>query len=334
MTPNELAGNVSSILVLCAYSMTDILALRVTAIAATLLSLCFQYYRPTPLWIPIRWNAVLLAINMTMVTTLYLERQRANHMDPKMEQLFVDGKFQKRGFSRVEFLRLFNLAETVTLPPGHVLIEQGQVKRSLHFLLDGKVRVSKRNDRTGKTTTLATLDRYHFIGEISLLSRMAQDLDSAASANVTVVGSSSSSSNRGGGTASAGATFLKWEFETLEPYLKGDRQVMNALSAYFNHDLTRKLLRDGQIQRADTTSTVKHQHHEELSKQQEQPQADSNSRIENESSKATRGKEESLVVVASNDLAPSTSTSITKSTGRSKREESPSTTSSSNTKQK
>lgn len=209
--------------------MSDILALRVTSICATLLSLCFQYYRATPLWIPIRWNTVLLSINTVMVTMLYLERRRANHMSPELEVLYKEGKFERRGFSRVEFLRLQKLAETVTLPAGHVLVKQGQVKKSLHFIVDGQVRVS-----TNEGEVLAMLDKYHFIGEISLLSRIAQDFDTAASADVTLV---------------KNTTFLKWDFEKLEPYLKSDREVFNALSAYFNYDLTQKLLRDGQIQK-------------------------------------------------------------------------------------
>jgi hypothetical protein len=189
-------------------------------------------------WIPLRWNFLLILVNTVMVTALYLERQRANRMSPEMEQLFADGKFQKRGFSRVEFMRLYNLAETVTLPHGHVLVKQGQVKGFLYFVLDGKVQV---NTKEGEM--LAVLDPYHFIGEISLLSRRAQDFDSAASADVIV-----------GGGDGGGTTFLKWDFDTLELYLKGDREVSNALSAYFNYDLTAKLLRDGQIQKASVTS--------------------------------------------------------------------------------
>ena len=237
MNASELAGNLSSILVLLAYSMSDMLLLRVTAICATLLSLCFQYYRPTPLWIPLRWNTVLLLINTTMVTTLYLERKRANELPPEMETLFHDGKFDKRGFSRVEFLRLIEKAETVILPPNYCIVNEGAKKKALYFLTDGKVRVTKGKENQH----LATLEKHHFIGEISLLSRISQSCDSAASADCTV-------------DKSASATFLKWDFETLEPFLKQDRQVFNALSAYFNYDLTAKLLRDGQIQQASTST--------------------------------------------------------------------------------
>lgn len=232
---SEMAGNFSSILVLAAYTMTDMFALRVVSLAATSLSLVFQYYRKVPLWIPIRWNFVLLFINTTMVTKLYLEKQRAESMTKDMEELYEHGQFSRRGFSRVEFLRLYDLAEVVTLPPNQVMVQEGEAKESLHFLLTGSVKINK----NGKT--VARLGKYKFIGEVSLLGRMVEDFDTGASADVIV-------------DAKAPATFLKWDFNTLIPYLQGDRQVYNALAAYLNHDLTAKLLRDGVIQRATSTS--------------------------------------------------------------------------------
>ena len=197
------------------------LELRITAIIATLLSLSFQYYRKVPLWIPIRWNTVLLLLNGTMVTKLIMEEQRASQMSPELENLYTKGKFQERGFSKVEFLRFYELAETVTLPKGHVLVKEDQAKDSLHFVLEGTVRVQKDHK------TIARLQPYHFIGEISLLSRMASDhqpsskkWDSAATADVIV-------------DEEGPATFLKWEFDDLVPFLEGDREVRNALSAFF-----------------------------------------------------------------------------------------------------
>jgi CRP-like cAMP-binding protein len=225
---SEMAGNFSSILVLGAYTMTDMFSLRVVSLAATSLSLIFQYYRKVPLWIPFRWNFVLLFINATMVTKLHLERQRAESMTADMEELFEKGQFSCRGFSRVEFLRLYDLAEVVTLPPDQVMVREGQAKESLHFLLDGTVRINKR----GKT--VARLGKYKFIGEVSLLGRMVQDINTGASADVIV-------------DCKAPATFLKWDFDKLIPYIQGDREVFNALAAYLNYDLTAKLLRDGVV---------------------------------------------------------------------------------------
>ena len=309
VTPTEMCGNISSILVLCAYSMSDILELRVTAISATLLGLCFQYFRIQPLWIPIRWNLVLLCINTYMVTTLYLERQRANSMPQDMEHIYINGKFQQRGFNKVEFMRLYELAKIVQYPINHVIIQQGNVKNTLHFILDGTVSVSTTSTTTTSSTLTSTsasddsdqsssnnnpviiLDKYHFIGEISLLSRMLSSQEEVeegkdnnnksdgstattsststsdsdddddnglvvASANVTVVSSAGSASvgDEDGAEAETMATFLEWDFDTLVPYLKQDREVFNALSAYFNYDLTNKLLRESNISSTTTTT--------------------------------------------------------------------------------
>ncbi|CAJ1947853.1 unnamed protein product [Cylindrotheca closterium] len=233
---SELAGNLSSFLVLAAYTMTDIFALRLVSLVATSLALVFQYYRKIPLWIPIRWNLVLVLINGAMVTKLHLERQRADSMTPTMQELFEKGHFQQRGFSKVEFLRLYELAQVVKVPPGTVVVKKGQAKHSLQFLIEGSVDVLKNGKK------VAQLEQYKFIGEISLLGRMLlNNMDTGASADVVV-------------RKNKDATFLVWEFDELIPYLQQDRQVWNALASYLNYDLTSKLLRDGMIQRASSAN--------------------------------------------------------------------------------
>ena len=235
MNYSEMLGNLSSVLVVLAYTMTDMLALRTASIGATVFALYFQYYRKIPLWIPIRWNFVLLVLNCVMATNLYLERQRANNMSKDMEDLYEQGHFQERGFSRVEFLKLYEMGEKVTIPPGHVMIKKGEAKQSLHFLLDGHV------DIVDRSKVIARLGKHKFVGEISLLARMMHDFESGASADVVV-------------HESGPATFIKWDFEKLVPYLLEDRLVFNALSTYFNYDLTTKLLNNGMIQKCDKSS--------------------------------------------------------------------------------
>lgn len=246
MNISEFCGNAASILTLTAYTMTDMMELRITAICATILSLTFQYYRAVPLWIPIRWNGVLLILNLTMVSTLYLERRRAQQMSPDLEQLYEKGQFQSRGFSRVEFLRLHDLASTVTLGPSKCLVKEGEAKNALYFLVDGSVHITK---HPHPDKVVAHLQPYHFLGEISLLSRMAASSsqapawESTATANVMV-------------SSQQPAVFLEWKFDRLIPFLQEDRAVRNALSAFINHDLTSKLLRDGQIQKLQRSTSI------------------------------------------------------------------------------
>lgn len=239
MSLSEMAGNLSYVFVMCAYTMTDILSLRLCSISGTLLGILFLYYRKIPMWIPIRWNFLLLFINSFMVARIYLENKRANEMSKDMEALYRHGLFESRGFSKVEFLRFHELASTVTLPPERVIVKKGEPKHSLYFLLSGNVLIKKNGE------TIANLDKHIFIGEVSLLGKMCQGMDTGASADVVV--------------GSRPATFLRWDFDALIPYLKKDREVFNALSAYLNYDLTAKLLgegRDGLTQKATTKMSL------------------------------------------------------------------------------
>mmetsp|Transcript_20193 Transcript_20193/g.26771 ORF Transcript_20193/g.26771 Transcript_20193/m.26771 type:complete len:97 (+) Transcript_20193:2-292(+) len=90
------------------------------------LSMLFQYYRPQPLSIPLRWNSLFLAVNVIMVTQLYLERKEAEEfMGEELEDLFTVGLFEKRGFGRLEFWRLFRMARREELESGFYIKRVG-----------------------------------------------------------------------------------------------------------------------------------------------------------------------------------------------------------------
>ena len=128
---SEVAGHVSFVGVCIAYLNTDILMLRLLSMGSISLSIMFQYYRAIPLWIPIRWNTLLLGINSFMTGSLVLERQRANNMPQGMESIYRDGYFEKRGFSKVEFMRLFAVAKKVSLKQDTCLARDGHVNEKL-----------------------------------------------------------------------------------------------------------------------------------------------------------------------------------------------------------
>jgi hypothetical protein len=110
----ELCGHAASVLTISAYISTDILILRSLAISSGILATTFQYYRPVPLWVPIRWNVLLLAINGYMVTELLIERHRAENMPPDMKRLYDSGGFDERGFSKVQFMKFFEHGVSVS----------------------------------------------------------------------------------------------------------------------------------------------------------------------------------------------------------------------------
>src|SRR5439155_26421348 len=66
------AGNV---LLLVAYSVRDILWLRLFAVGAALISIPYFVLQPTMLWAPVSWTVVLAAINLVQSRRLFIERR-------------------------------------------------------------------------------------------------------------------------------------------------------------------------------------------------------------------------------------------------------------------
>jgi hypothetical protein len=63
----------ANILLLVAYSVRDILWLRLFAVAASLISLPYFIFQPEPLWEPIIWSSVFAAINSFQSWRLFVE---------------------------------------------------------------------------------------------------------------------------------------------------------------------------------------------------------------------------------------------------------------------
>ena len=79
------------------------------------------------MWIPIRWNILLLIVNVAMTTALLIERYKATHMMPsEWEYLYTNANFEQRGFNRVEFYKFMSLGTKTKLRKGHVLAQDGQ----------------------------------------------------------------------------------------------------------------------------------------------------------------------------------------------------------------
>jgi hypothetical protein len=131
MSFSELAGHVSFVCATVAFVNTDILILRASAMSGITLSIIFQFFRPVPLWIPIQWNFLLLAINGVMISTLISERHQANSMPPEMEKLFREAHFEKRGFCRVKFNKFFRMGKKVRYKTGDFLTRDGQANCKL-----------------------------------------------------------------------------------------------------------------------------------------------------------------------------------------------------------
>ena len=234
---SQLAGHTSFVFAITAFSVKDMLDLRCLAMSSTSLAMIFQYYRPKPLIIPLKWNVLVLGINAFMATSLYLERRNAENMSDDMRELFVSGDFKRRGFSKVEYIKLFSLAKRRQLKAREVLMHEGQQNTKMYFVVGGTVDV-----KSGKRR-LASISDAKFIGEMSFLDVLSDEGVASAKSTADVV------------VGDEGATVYEWDFSTLQGYLDDQHEVKNAFSAYISYDLREKL-RDTNIKMIQRQFTV------------------------------------------------------------------------------
>ena len=128
---SAVCGHCSSICTVIAYCSTEMLPLRSLAISSSLLSIIFQYYRPQPLWIPIRWGFVILGINGYMITQLMIERHKANHLSPQLQKIYDDGGFDERGFSKIQFMKFFEQSRRVVFTNNELISQEGREMNKL-----------------------------------------------------------------------------------------------------------------------------------------------------------------------------------------------------------
>ena len=200
----------ANILLLVAYSVRDILWLRLFAVAAALISIPFYVLQPTTLWAPLLWSAVFAAINLFQSWRLFLER-RPVKLTPEEEEV---RRLVFRDLPPRKVLQVLGIGFWTTAETGERLIERGKRLEAISLVVRGKVQVT-RDERI-----LAELVAGDLVGSAILLSGAQSDLDAVAVEPVRAV---------------------RWEVETLERYLAANPEARIVMQRHLALDLTRKL---------------------------------------------------------------------------------------------
>src|SRR5271157_5419473 len=85
MNPNYFI-HAANVLLLVAYSVRDILWLRLFALASSLIAIPYFALQPTPMWVPLSWTFIFAAINLFQSWRLFLER-RPVKLTPEEEEV-------------------------------------------------------------------------------------------------------------------------------------------------------------------------------------------------------------------------------------------------------
>lgn len=201
----------ANILLLVAYSVRDILWLRLFAVAASLIALPYFILQPEPLWEPIIWSSVFAAINSFQSWRLFVER-RPVKLTPEEEEIrrlvFPDLPSRK-------VLQILSIGAWRTLEIGERLLERGKRVDAIYVILRGKVRV-KRDD-----LVIGELAAGQIVGSALLLSGVAADVDAAVIETVRC---------------------MRWEVEPLDRYLAANPETRIVLQKHLARDLAGKVV--------------------------------------------------------------------------------------------
>jgi CRP-like cAMP-binding protein len=200
----------ANVLLLVAYSVRDILWLRLFALASSLIAIPYFTLQATPMWAPLSWSFFFAAINLFQSWRLLIER-RPVKLTPEEEDVrrlaFPDLPPRK-------VLQVLSIGSWITAEVGQRLIEHGKCVKVISLIVRGKVRVT-RDERV-----LGEMVAGNIVGSALLLSGAPADLDAVVVDPVRA---------------------MRWEVGTLERYLASNPETRNMMQRYLARDLAEKL---------------------------------------------------------------------------------------------
>lgn len=201
----------ANVLLLVAYSVRDILWLRLFAVAAALITIPYFVLQPAPLWVPIAWSSVFAAINLFQSCRLFVER-RPVKLTPEEEEIrrLAFGDLPPR-----KVLQVLSVGSWTTVATGERMLERGKCPEAISLIVRGTVRVATDDG------VLGDLVAGNLVGSALQLSGAPAEVDAVAIEPVRA---------------------LRWEVETLEHYLTANPEVRIVLQRHLARDLARKVV--------------------------------------------------------------------------------------------
>src|SRR3954451_13520827 len=158
------AGN---ILLLIAYSVRDILWLRLFALASSLIAMPYFLHQPTPLWAALGWTVLFSVINLYQSWRLYAERRpvKLTPEEDRVRQLVFQDLPPRK------FLQVLSIGSWTDVQIGEQLQTCGRSVDAISLIVRGKVKVSNNNRILGE------LGEGDIVGSALLLSGAPADVD-------------------------------------------------------------------------------------------------------------------------------------------------------------
>lgn len=202
--------HVANVLLLVAYSVRDILWLRLFAVGASLISIPYFILQPIPLWAPLAWSCIFASINLFQASRLITERRpvKLTVEEEHVRQLvFAD-------LSPRRVLQVLSVGSWIDAEPGKHFYVHGKPIDAIYLIVRGRVQVTRNN------TALGELTAGSLVGSTLLFTGAPSDVD------VVVVDP---------------VRALRWEVGTLERYLSANPETRIVMQQHLARDLAGKL---------------------------------------------------------------------------------------------
>jgi len=202
----------ANVLLVVAYSVRDILWLRLFAVGASLLSIPYFVLQPTTLWAPLSWSVVFAAINLLQSWRLYVER-RPVKLTAEEEEI---RRLVFRDLPPRKVLQVLSIGSWTMLEAGERLLERGKLPDAVSLIVRGKVRVM----RDGRV--LGELIAGDIVGSALIFSGVPADLDAVTVERVRT---------------------MRWQIGALQRYLDANPETRTVMQRHLAGDLARKVER-------------------------------------------------------------------------------------------
>lgn len=202
--------NLSNVVFLVAYSVRDVLKLRILAVVGEGLTLPYYYFQNEKLWPPIFWGVAFMVVNVVRVVATALERRPVVLSDN-------EEKLYRVAFSSIdkrEFLKLVSLARWIECSPGELIVEKGQHISEAIVVIGGDIEAILSGD-SGMALRPGQL-----IGDVSAYSGLTSPADVVA---------------RGPGT------LAKWDLRHVREFTESRPELRANLLRIVSMDLAAKL---------------------------------------------------------------------------------------------
>ena len=155
-----IAGHLAFGLIAFSFLVKDILYLRFVSIVASLFSVFYNWVIPVePMWIPIGWNFVFVALNLYHIAVIMYEKRPVD-MSPKHKELY---ETMFKNMTPVEFLKITKIADWIHFKSKESITQKGHTVPTLNLIYNGTVDVVVDDKK------VAELKDGQFVGEMSFL---------------------------------------------------------------------------------------------------------------------------------------------------------------------